>query len=450
MDTTSLILIAIGGVAALVGGGLLGNALWSVVARRRREAKDLEREPFQDHEEEQANAPVLTWPSVEPEVFQPTKEHPVEREDPVRVPDATHSESVSPISAVAVVTSELAAQQEDVLNRMEEIAADPDLIFHIYRLRHLNARVTFEAESALAREHILLDSDTEPQKADDIARLAMQSSPAMENIRLNIKAEPLLKAEVCRPLRLLLAQLLEALALANRFGRFRLAVDLVGGAPVFGVRAQGSPITDADLNELSRAVASANEVFRDPVLKVLSVAGILARELNATLQVQRTRSGGYEYILTLTPAAIDHQSTSAKTSAPMGKNAVFGSQVSESRSWRDMVGSSGQTSFSDQIAAAATLSPKKPAMVELPPLYREVSSKLERDRQLAEIMNGVEEYSDNQVLQTEGAGAIDDPLYVDLREFMKRRHESGFHESSEPSQGSDGAAHVDYAGEGRA
>lgn len=142
-------------------------------------------------------------------------------------------------------TSQLAAQQIEILDQMENIAEDPDLLFYLFRVRHLTARINHEAELLqVISGQALRGTDRSARKASAVARSGMEAVAAFENIRLEIKNDSVIAAGATYGLSNLLTQLLDRAVEAERFGKVHLVVDVNEGRAVFEVIDHGHGMTE--------------------------------------------------------------------------------------------------------------------------------------------------------------------------------------------------------------
>ncbi|WRS30296.1 hypothetical protein U6G28_00960 [Actinomycetaceae bacterium MB13-C1-2] len=301
---------------------------------------------------------------------------------------------------VAVAISDLAAQQEELLDKMEELTIDADLIFNIYGMRQLSSRVSFQAEAALATEGILLDSGTDPIPASTLARLAMQSNMTVENIQLTVLQDPVIVPSVTRPVRLLLAEILEALALANRFGRSLLTVDMSDGRPVFEAHTRGAHVEEAYFVQLDKAAhAHSFEMRDDPACRAIATASVIASQIGAELRLSRTAGGNCEYRLILASDQVASINR-VDTAAPL----LNSTAAEEPTSWRQMV----------------TSVESKPVVT--PPLYREVAARMALEGLMAGVEDDFKDESD-YLEPIPGHSDEETSLYFDLQSFTRGRYE---------------------------
>lgn len=145
----------------------------------------------------------------------------------------------------------LAAEQSEIVAILEQQTADPDLLFQLFRARHLLARTRVEID--LLQVMANLNPGITPESAQSVsvvARNALEGAVDYQNVRLTVDSDFALVPEAVPALTLALTQVLDIATANERFGRVHMRVGLDSGAPRFDVTDYGGARGDIQVDEI--------------------------------------------------------------------------------------------------------------------------------------------------------------------------------------------------------
>lgn len=207
---------------------------------------------------------------------------------PVLPADPSSSESL--IAKYSRIVSHLAYDQVEVLELIEQTAEDPDLLFQIFKARHLAAQINFESEMQQIFSGKALDSSQgQVKKASDVARAAMEAATAFENVRLQIVEDSVIAAECLAGMTNLLTQLINRATESERYSRVRVRVSVAEGRAVYDIIDRGGELSDEQMATYVSQIQ--NGMNQTPAEEGLWAVGAVIRTLPVEV---RFASGGEE------------------------------------------------------------------------------------------------------------------------------------------------------------
>ena len=149
----------------------------------------------------------------------------------------------------------LAAEQSEIVSMLEQQTVSPDLLFHIFRARHLAARTSHEANliQVLAGGKVLL-AESADQRASIVARASVEGAVDYQNVKVSVKDDFALSGDVVPIIVLALTLMLDSATENKRFGRVDLTVELEDRIPSFNVIDHGDSLDDARISQIIETI----------------------------------------------------------------------------------------------------------------------------------------------------------------------------------------------------
>lgn len=264
----------------------------------------------------------------------------------------------------ARAVSQLSAQQIEVLDQVENTITDPGLMFQVFRLRQLGARISHEAQVLQLMEGGTLTSvDSSARRASTVARQATEAATSFENVQVQITQDSTITASAAPGLTVLLTLLLDRASSLEKFGKVHFALSAVEGRARFEITDHGVTLTPEAIQAATKAILrgqAGNLTGTD--LPEMEIVGAITRSVPVTISFVKPADGsGNTVAVEVTDAAMAQDSdTGADQPFTLSVGAV-------ATGWAD-------------LNHGMPVAPSRPAALGIggiPPLYQEAMERLE-------------------------------------------------------------------------